>query len=278
MTARAREVKAAVRRCPPARWTAGNPGAVMEPGMEPYRPTNTLKPVAGDVWLVDGPIIGFRYMGLRLPFPTRMTIVRLADGGLWVHSPTELTAALRADVEHLGPVRHLIAPNRIHYWWIGDWQRAFPAALAYGAPGVRDAAAARGVSFDRDLTDRPEPAWAGQIDQLLVRGRYLSEAVFCHLASRTLILTDLIESFEAGKIRSSWLRLVMRLAGCLHPDGAMPRDLRLTFLGHRREFRQAVTTMLGWRPERVIVAHGHWYAEDAVAELKRAFRWLGPLD
>jgi hypothetical protein len=246
--------------------------------MEPYRPIDTLKPVAEEIWLVDGPIIGFRYLGMRLPFPTRMTIVRLADGGLWVHSPTELTAALRADVEKLGPVRHLIAPNRIHYWWIGDWQRAFPDALAHAAPSVRDAAAARGASFDRDLSDQPTPEWAGQIDQLLVRGRYLTEAVFFHRASRTLILTDLIESFEAGKIEKPWLRLVMRLAGCLHPDGKMPIDLRMTFLGHRPEFRKAVLTMLAWRPERVIIAHGHWYAGNAVQELKRAFRWLGPFD
>ena len=175
--------------------------------MVPYRPINTLKPVAEQVWLVDGGVIGFRCMGVRLPFPTRMTIVRLADGGLWVHSPTELTAELRPTVEALGPVRHLIAPNRLHHWWIADWQRAFPRALAYAAPGVRKAAAGRGARFERDLDDQPEPAWAGQIDQLLVRGGYLSEAVFCHAASRTLILTDLIESFEADRIESRSLRL-----------------------------------------------------------------------
>ena len=58
----------------------------------------------------------------------------------------------------------------------------------------------------------------------------------------------------------------------------MPRDLRLTFLGHRRAFRRAVARMLAWQPERVIIAHGRWYAEDGARELRRAFRWLGPLD
>lgn len=246
--------------------------------MKPYRPINVLKPVTDEVWLVDGPVIVFRYLGLRLPFPTRMTIVRLADDGLWVHSPTELTAELRAAVLRLGPVCHLIAPNRIHYWWVGDWQRAFPRALAHGAPGVRARAAGREVVFQRGLGDQPAPEWAGQIDQLLVRGRYLSEAVFFHRASRSLILTDLIESFEPGKVESRWLRLLMRLAGCLHPDGSMPIDLRLTFLGHRRQLRAAVRSMLAWAPQRIILAHGHWYADDACAELRRAFRWLGPLD
>jgi hypothetical protein len=31
--------------------------------------------------------------------------------------------------------------------------------------------------------------------------------------------------------------------------------------------------MLEWQPERVILAHGRWYPENGVAELKRAFRW-----
>ena len=46
-----------------------------------YEPVNTLKPVADDVWIVDGPEIQMSYPYLpffKLPFPTRMTIVRLA--------------------------------------------------------------------------------------------------------------------------------------------------------------------------------------------------------
>jgi hypothetical protein len=62
--------------------------------VETYEPTGTLKPVTDGLWIVDGPAIGFGYLGLKFPFPTRMTIVRLADGGLWVHSPTELPASL----------------------------------------------------------------------------------------------------------------------------------------------------------------------------------------
>ena len=137
------------------------------------------------------------------------------------------------------------------------------------------------MTFDRALGEEPDPAWTGQIDQLLVRGRYLTEAVFFHRASRSLILTDLVQNFEAGKIGSFWLGLAMRLAGCLHPDGAMPRDLRLTFLGHRGAFRRAVARMLAWQPERVIIAHGRWYAEhgargaEAGLPLARAARLRG---
>jgi hypothetical protein len=61
----------------------------------PYEPLNVPKAIAPGVWLVDGPEIWFGYFaGLKLPFPTRMTIVRLPDGGLWLHSPTKPTDAL----------------------------------------------------------------------------------------------------------------------------------------------------------------------------------------
>jgi Domain of unknown function (DUF4336) len=82
----------------------------------PYAPLNVLKPVvAGAVWIVDGPEIEFNWLGLSLPFPTRMTLIRLAGGDVWVHSPTAPDTALLAAVRALGPVRWLIAPNTLHY-------------------------------------------------------------------------------------------------------------------------------------------------------------------
>jgi len=53
-----------------------------------YPPLNTLKPVADEVWIVDGPMIRFGIPGFKMPFPTRATIIRLAGKDLFVHSPT----------------------------------------------------------------------------------------------------------------------------------------------------------------------------------------------
>lgn len=250
--------------------------------MEPYQPINTLKPVSDDVWIVDGPIIQFRYLGApiavpTLPFPTRMTIIRLREGSLWVHSPTELTPELKREVDALGPVRHLIAPNKIHFWWVPDWKDAYPEAVAHAARWVRNRAGERGNAFDRDLGETPDPAWAGEIDQVAVPGSYMTEITFFHRRSRTLILTDLIQNFESSKIGSSLYRALIRAAGAMHPDGKIPADLRLSFRPRRAEVRQAVQTMIAWQPQRIIIAHGRWYERDAVAELKRAFRWVGPL-
>lgn len=236
-------------------------------GATGYEPLNTLKPVAPDLWVIDGPAI--RFYGL--PFSTRATVVRLENGDLWVHSPTLMTEPLRAELAALGPVRHLVAPNWIHYAHVAAWQAAFPDATSWAAPGVRDRAASHGmrIRFDHDLGAEAEPPWQGQIDQMIVEGSRLHrEAVFFHRASRTLILTDLIENFEPPKLRW-WMRPLVRLAGIAHPNGHMPPDMRASF--DKAQLAASVRRMLDWNPERVILAHGAWYRDSGAAELRRAF-------
>jgi hypothetical protein len=236
-----------------------------------YEPLDIPKPVAPDIWIVDGPAVSFYHM----PFPTRATIVRLADGGLWVHSPTRLTDDLAARVDALGPVRHLVAPNWIHYVSVGDWQARYPGATSWAAPGVVKRAKSRQVvlRFDAKLGQEPPEAWAGQIDQMIMRGSNLHrEAVFLHRPSHTLILTVLIENFEPKKL-GGWFGLAARFAGVRDPDGKAPIDMRQSFRGGRAALREDVERMIGWAPERVILAHGRWYERDGTAELKRAFRW-----
>jgi hypothetical protein len=110
-----------------------------------------------------------------------MTLIRLPDGGLWVHSPTLLTDALAGQVLEAGPVQFLIAPNTLHYWWIPDWKTRFPDAMVYAAPGL-ERSAKRLLPIDLVLGDAPPPAWAGIINQVAVRGDMLTEVAFFHRA------------------------------------------------------------------------------------------------
>lgn len=238
-----------------------------------YPPLDTLKPVTDGLWIVDGPIIRFGPPLLRLRFPTRMTLVRLASGDLFVHSPTRLTPSLRREIERVGTPRFLIAPNRLHYWWIGEWQRAWPAAQSYLAPRVPEQARGR-IDFPwRPLEGAAGYAWDADIETLPVVGSYMTEFAFFHRSSRTLVLTDLIENFEPRKL-SLAMRWLAWLGGVRHPDGQTPRDLRLTFAANRVAMRAAVERMIALDPARVIIAHGRWYERDGAAELTRAFRWL----
>ena len=239
----------------------------------PYTPLDVLKPIAENVWIVDGPEIHFSYLGLKLPFPTRMTVIKLPDGGLWIHSPTSLSDTLFGQIHGMGPVQFLIAPNTLHYWWIPDWKTRFPGAMVYAAPGL-ESSAKRPLPIDGNLGNVSPPGWADVIEQVVARGDLLTEVAFFHRPSRTLVLTDLIENFEPHRVRSWFYRRMMQLFGAADPDGKAPIDMQLTFWRHRTEVRAAVERMIAWEPERIIIAHGRWYEGNCAAELRRAFRWV----
>ncbi|MGH6968956.1 MAG: hypothetical protein ACREEN_07625 [Stellaceae bacterium] len=100
------------------------------------------------------------------------------------------------------------------------------------------------------------------------------EFVFFHRPSTTLILTDLIENFERARITRGMCWLA-RLGGALDPDGKAPLDMRMTFMGRKRVARACFEKIMAWHPQRVVLAHGRCYTENAEAELRRAFRWIG---
>jgi len=246
-----------------------------EPDRQTYPPLNTLKPVTDDVWIVDGPLIEFGPPLLRMPFPTRMTVVRIGRE-LFIHSPTPLTAGLKAEFAAIGEPAWIIGPNRIHYWWIPEWCEAYPDAAAYLAPRIMEQAGDRldqVVYRCRSLDNRSGYPWDGAIDTLPVQGSYMSEIVFFHRPSRTLVLTDMIENFEPQKL-GLFARVLTWLGGAQHPDGKMPRDMRLTYRARAAELRVAIDTMIGWNPARIILARGRWYERGGTDELRRAFRWL----
>jgi hypothetical protein len=55
------------------------------------------------------------FLGASEPFPTRMVVVRLANGDRFLWSPTEPDEGLRKEIDALGAVRHLVSPNKLHY-------------------------------------------------------------------------------------------------------------------------------------------------------------------
>ena len=243
-----------------------------------YEPINVLKPVADRIWIVDGPIIRMTLAWLKIPFPTRMVIIQLQSGGLFIWSPVALDENLKTAIDMLGPVEHLVSPNKIHYASIPAWKKAYPQATAWASPGVRERAATQhiSISFDRDLADGPDPAWATEIDQLILRGnRFMQEVIFFHRPSQTLIVADMIENFEPAKTPKT-LHWLLRFGRVCDPDGQTPLDLRLLFFGNHSQVRACLTRILSWKPERLILAHGRWYDKDGTAELRRAMRWALP--
>ena len=244
----------------------------MSVAYSPYEPLNTPKPIAREMWIVDGPEIGFGAPGLKLSHPTRMTVVRLPCGGLWLHSPTAPTPPLLRRLEELGRVGCLIAPNNFHYSWMLDWKERFPKAGVWGVPGL-PGRVRRSLQPVNPLGDKPDVAWAQVLDQALVQGNFFNEAVFFHRPTRTLILTDLIENLESSRVRSPVVGRLLQWSGVADQDGRRPLDMGLAFLFRRRILRTALRRIFDWNPERVILAHGRWFPTNGAEQLRRLFRW-----
>jgi hypothetical protein len=240
--------------------------------METYSPLNCPKPFAEGIWIFDGPVIHMDLGPFKVPFPTRMTVVRLADGALWVHSPIAPDEGLFAAIDALGPVRHLIAPNSIHYWYMADWLARYPEAQSYAVPDLATTAK-RPFRIDHSLDDGACFPWESEIDWLLVPGTKVNEAVFHVPAAATVILVDLIENFEPAKLSNPFMRFMLKLVGGLDPNGMAPLDLRMTFRPKRKQVRERLQRVVGWQPEKVIMAHGRIYDRAGTDELRRAFRW-----
>ena len=160
-----------------------------------YEPINQYKPIADCLGFVDGPLVHMSYPGLsfiKIPFPTRMTVIQLSNGDSWLHSPIAYQAELANAIEAMGPIRHIVSPNKIHYAHVQEWKAAFPDAITWASPGVRERARSQGtaVHFDRDLSQTAPQQWEVDLLQTMVPGSYLNEVVFStrhqrHLLSRT---------------------------------------------------------------------------------------------
>ena len=226
----------------------------------------TVEPFADGVWLSAAPA-GF--LGLR--FTSTMTVLRLSDGSLLVHSPVALTPERRRAVDSLGPVRHLYAPNVYHHLRIGDWSAAFPEARVHAPRGL--ARKRRDLRIDRFLGSGPEPAFAGIIDEFPIGGFRLEETALLYRPARTLVVADLVQN--VGRPRHGWTRFYTQVMG-FHDRVALSRMIRLAAFPDRRAARDSIDALSAAPFERLVVGHGAPVLTAAREALVEAYRWLSP--
>lgn len=228
---------------------------------------SALLAFAADLWIAEGPTVSF----FGFPYPTRMAVIRLGNGELFVWSPIALTEQLKREVDALGTVRYLISPNKLHHLFLPEWKKAYPVARLYASPGL--AKKRRDIAFDAELGDAPAPEWASEIDQVMLKGSWaLTEIAFFHRKSGTAIFNDIIQNFPPGWLKG-WRGLLARLDGIAAPHPGAPREWRATF--NRREARESLRRILDWPIEHVVIAHGELPKSDGANFVKTSLAWLG---
>ncbi len=228
------------------------------------QPQDALRALAPNLWVAERPLKLF--VG---DIGARMTVVRLGSGGLFLHSPIRLDDPTRAALDALGPVVAVVAPSKVHHFFVGPYRTAYPRARVLGAPGL--AVKRADLHFDGELGDEPDASWSGEIEQHLFGGvSPLNEVVFFHPPSRTLILTDLAFNVPADKTAGA--RVFYWLVGAAGRFG--PHRLARLAIRDRRAARRSVERILRWDFDRVIVSHGDVLASGGRERFAQAFAFL----
>jgi hypothetical protein len=224
-----------------------------------------LRQHAEGLWTLEQPA---RAMGI--PMGIRMTVVRLVDGGLWLHSPVPLSDGDRRELEALGPVRYIVAPNKFHHLHARPAQQRFPAAKLLGAPGLPEKR--RRLAFDSVLGASPDPGYAGDLQQAVVGGMPLvNEVVFFHAASRTLIVTDFLFFFP--ETQGLWMWVYMKTSGKIG-EPCQTRLFRFV-IRDKAAYRASVEQIRRWDFDRIILSHGQVLPAGGKAAFSKALAWLG---
>jgi len=218
------------------------------------------------IYIVEYPI---RFAGMDLF--SRMTIVKLGDSKLWVHSPSKVDAELKAGLDELGEVAYIIAPGNYHHLNVVDFQSAYPNAETYLCPSLESKRS--DLEFDWILGNRCDPRWEQAFEQVVVQGtRFINEVAFFHQSTRTLILVDLIENIgddythEAGLLLQFWWKVVLNMWN--NPKAAPEYQLGW---GNKAVVKKSLNGILDWDFDKIILAHGNLIENDARAVAAKAW-------
>lgn len=205
-----------------------------------------------------------------LQFRTRATLARLEDGGLWMHSPIPIDDAVAEQIDALGELRHIVAPNGWHDSYAGTAKERYPEATLWGSPALRQSKSPPPV--DAWLGDA-EPPWAGELCPMLIEGApKVDEFVFLHARTGTLVVTDLL--FQIRYPVNTLTKMVLWMSGTSGGKLAQSRMWRSS-TKDRAAAGRSIQTMLDWSFERVVLAHGDFVeGSDARERTREALWWM----
>ena len=221
-----------------------------------------LTRLVDDIWVATRHA---RFLGVETG--TRMTVVRLSDGGLFIHSPVGLDPETRAAVDELGEVRAVVSPSLFHHLHVPDWLAAHPDAVFAACPGLEWKRP--DIPFSCVLGDQPHEIWAGELEQVYFSARRENEVVFFHGPTRTMICSDALINLSTHPLRNT-----RRIAWLMRNDAPGTGYLERFMIRDRRLARRQVDRILEWDIDRVVLAHGGLIDRDGRAVVRHAYRWL----
>ena len=226
----------------------------------------TLTPITEGLWGYEYDLFMFGIVHITV----RPLVATLPEGGVWLCSPGPITDALAAQIEALGPVRHLVSPNLYHHRYLGDAARRWPEATIWAPEGL--AKKRPDLPPHKLLSAEAKAAWGGVFDLLLIEGNpHLNEWVFFHRPSRALLVTDLLFNLQRW---SGWAASVAYWATGVG-DHRLAQTVEWRMLVRdRAATARSARALVAWEPQLLVPSHGDVLRADVVPELNRALAWM----
>ena len=201
--------------------------------------------------------------------PHRMTIVRLDEDCLLVHSPTRCDAETKRALNDLGQVAHVVAPNGMHDLFLREYAAEFPRAQFWIPPGVDRYFP--GLKAEH-LPGNSQQAWDDKLECVMVEGMpRLNECVFYHARSKSLIVADLF--FNIPEDSPALIKLAARIGG-FYKRLATPTDIRWFLVRNKDAFRKSMEKLRSFPFENIIVGHGTNVIGGGRIAFDRAVAWI----
>lgn len=225
--------------------------------------------ILDQIWIQEYPV---KYSGIE--FYARMTIVKLSNGQLWIHSPAPVDTETLLKIKELGEVGFIVAPGTFHYFYVTQWQEAFPQAKTILCPGIEKKKPE--IPFNFILGNDPQPEWVDDFDQVVIQGSSIIwEVPFFHKKTKTLILVDLIENIgkdtpDVDWKMKIWWKLVFHMWD--HPKPAPEYQLGYH---EKKAVKRTLEKVMSWDFDKIILAHGELISGNAKEIAQKA--WERPL-
>ncbi|REK61601.1 MAG: DUF4336 domain-containing protein [Bacteroidetes bacterium] len=220
-----------------------------------------MKKIGKDIWVAEAK---FKLFGAD--FGNRMTVIRLNNRKLLLHSPVKISDGLLGAIRELGEVGFIVTPNNFHGLFVEEWRKEFPDAKYFTAKELK-----RNDNSSFSLSSITSKELSPDVEIIKIEGApKVNEYAFIHKASNTLILTDL--AFNIGANVSFWSKIFFRLNGAFNKFG--PTRLMKTMIADPAALSASIEGILAFEINRIIVSHGDILEENARFALKEAFRDL----
>ena len=228
---------------------------------------SNLKKWDDGIWTLEGDKVHM----FTVPFETRAIIIRLNQNKNAMISPVKVNPLRIKEVQSLGSISYLIAPNNFHHLYLNDWKKIYPEATIWGPARLHKKR--KDVEFVEGICPESDQIWNEKMAIEVFKGsNFLDEIIFLHIPSKTLIVTDVIQNHSPSKNNLFW-KVIKRFAGILAPNGGIPKDLKLT-IRNKALAKKSIEKILTWDFNRIILGHGQCIEKGGKEYFKNAFNWL----